>query len=84
MGGAEFYPLEGELGVRPEQGHEIGRKGGAAALTLGADYLVGGDVDDAEVDDAGDHGVVEYLVKDLKVRISPGEDAFAVGFLPGL
>ena len=84
VGGAELYPLEGELGVRTEQGHEIGRKGGAAALALGADYLVGGDVDDAEVDDAGDHGVVEYLVKDLKVRISPGEDAFAVGFLPGL
>lgn len=36
VGGAELYPLEGELGVRPEQGHKIGRKGGAAALALGA------------------------------------------------
>lgn len=84
MGGAELYPLEGELGVRPEQGHKIGRKGGAAALALGADYLVGGDVDDAEVDDAGDHGVVEYLVKDLEIGVAPGEDALAVCLLPGL
>lgn len=54
------------------------------ALALGADDLLGGDVDDAEVHDAGDHGVVEDLIQYLKVGVAPGEDAVLVGLLPGL
>lgn len=58
-------------------------KGGAPALALGAHDLVGGDIYDAEIHIARDHGVVQDLVKYLQIWIASGKDVFFVGLLPG-
>lgn len=59
-------------------------KGGAPALALGAHDLVGGDIYDAEIHIARDHGVVQDLVKYLQIWIASGKDVFFVGLLPAL
>ena len=81
---AEIDPLGRELAVGGHEWHEIGGKGVAPTLCLGAADAVRGDLQQPHVHLSGGHGVVEDLVEHLRIGVLSAQYAVFIGFSAAL
>ena len=84
IGVAERDPLAAEFRPHRQQRHEIGGKGVAPSLALGADDAVHRHVDQAELRTPRGEMLVKDLVEDLRVGIFAFQNGLFIAFLPRL
>ena len=83
MGIAQIRPFGGKFGIRFQQRHEIGGKGGVAAAGLGAYKALGGDLHQPQRFLCHDVDIDEDIIQHRKIRRLAARHAGAIGPLAG-
>jgi len=80
---AEVGPLGGELGIRPQQRHKVGREGRVPPAGLGANDAVGRDIHQAQRLLRHNIHVDQYIIQHREIGRLAARHTGAVGLLAG-